>query len=129
MSKVLLVEDDPAESRLYQRLLSMEGFDVSVINNGTDCRSVALSFQPDIILMDIMMPKMNGFDVLDVMHFDDKLKSIPIVVLTNLSDKHYEIEALKRGAVRFINKSQTENKLLIGVIRDVISAYKFKTVA
>ena len=126
MSKVLLVEDDPAESRLYQRLLTAEGFDMVAIDNGQECHAAAVSFRPDIILMDIMMPKMNGFEALDILRIDKDLKMIPVVVLSNLSDDHYKEEAHKRGAVQFIIKSQIENKDLIGVIRDVLTAYTRK---
>ena len=128
MNKVLLVEDDPSESRLYKRLLELEGFEVMAIDNGQESRNSALQFHPDVILMDIMMPKMNGFDALDVLHFDEELNKIPVIALTNLSDQHYKDEALKRGAVRFVTKSQIENKNLVRMIRDVIEAYKQKGV-
>lgn len=128
MSKVLLIEDDPAESRLYQRLLTIEGFEVMAITNGSDCRASALTFHPDIILMDIMMPKMNGFEALDVIHFDERLKHIPVVMLTNLSDQHYKDEALRRGAVQFVVKSQVENKEFIRIVHDVLNAYTQKAV-
>ena len=126
MNKILLVEDDPSESRLYKRLLDLEGFEVMAIDNGQDSRNSALEFHPDVILMDIMMPKMNGFDALDILHFNEELNKIPVIVFTNLSDHHYEEEALKRGAVRFVTKSQIENKNLVRMIREVIEAYKQK---
>jgi len=88
---------------------------------------VAQKFRPDLILLDIMMPKMNGLDTLDVLHFDEALKNIPIVVFTNLSDQHYADEAMRRGAIKFITKSNIENSALIQTIRDIIQAYGAKT--
>ncbi|HUD19063.1 MAG TPA: response regulator [Patescibacteria group bacterium] len=129
MSKVLLVEDDEEESRLYQRLLTIEGFDVLTVDNGADCVEAGRTFHPDLILLDIMMPKMNGLDTLDVLHFDPDLKKVPVVVLTNLSDQHYADEAIRRGAVKFITKSNIENPALIQIIRDIMSAYGPKTPA
>jgi PleD family two-component response regulator len=121
--KILLVEDDPMESRMYQMLFTKEGFEIFAIENGTDCRKAAIDVKPHIILLDCMMPKMNGFEALDVLRFDEETKRIPVVMLTNLSDAHYEEEALKRGAVKFIIKSQIENKKLIETIKDIVAAF------
>jgi PleD family two-component response regulator len=126
MSKILVVEDDQPESRLYQNLFSKEGFEVVAIDNGHDCREKAIAEKPDVILLDIMMPQMNGFETLDVLRFDEETKKIPVVMLTNLSDKHYEDEALRRGAVKYVVKSQIENSKLVALVRDVMSAFSPK---
>lgn len=123
MSKILLVEDDPMESRLYQKLFKLENFEIVTIGNGHDCREKALEEKPDIILLDIMMPQMNGFETLDVLRFDEVTKKIPVIMLTNLSDKHYEEEALRRGAVKYVIKSQIENDKLVILVKDIINAY------
>lgn len=128
MSKVLLVEDDPAELRLYRNVLGAEGFEVVALENGQDSRQKAVDEKPDIILLDVMMPKMNGFEALDVLQFDPATKKIPVIILTNLSDPHYEEEALHHGAVKFLVKSQTENKQLVQIIRDVLTAFAAKPV-
>lgn len=117
---MLLVEDDPIVARMYSKLFIAEGFEVHVIDNGQDCLSATIYFHPDIIILDIMMPKMNGLDVLNALRFHDETKLIPVIVQTNLSDKTYEEEALRRGAVKYIVKSQIENKKLVNIIRDVL---------
>src|SRR5689334_16598756 len=122
MSKILLVEDDQPESRLYQNLFTKEGFEIVAVDNGQDCHAKAQEVKPDIILLDVMMPKMNGFETLDVLQFDPETKKIPVVMLTNLTDKHYEDEAFKRGAVKYIIKSQIENSKLVETVNDVIAA-------
>jgi CheY-like chemotaxis protein len=124
MSKILLIEDDVLESRMYQRLFSEEGFEIVTMENGQDSRQKAIDVRPDIILLDVMMPKMNGFETLDILQSDPTTKKIPVVLFTNLSGPHYADEALRRGATKFVVKSQMENKQLIQMIRDIISAYK-----
>jgi two-component system, cell cycle sensor histidine kinase and response regulator CckA len=123
MSKILLVEDDEAEQRLYINILKSEGFDVVLLANGQDCHNKVVEEKPDLILLDVMMPKMNGFETLDVLQFDSETKKVPVIILTNLSDPHYEEEALRHGAVKFLIKSQTENKQLVRIIQDVIQAF------
>jgi CheY-like chemotaxis protein len=127
MTKIMIVEDDPAEMRLYQNVLSKEGFEVVSLENGQDTRQKAIDEKPDLILMDVMMPKMNGFEALDVLQFDAETKKIPIIMLTNLSDPHYEEESLQHGAVKFLIKSQVENKQLVQIIRDVLTAFTPKS--
>jgi len=124
MSKVLLIEDDPMESRMYQRLFNEEGFEIAILESGQECRQKALDEKPDIILLDVMMPNVNGFEALDILRSDPETKKIPIVMFTNLSGSHYADEALRRGAVKFIVKSQVENKQLIIMIKDIIAAYQ-----
>lgn len=123
MGRILLVEDDPVEMRLYQNLFTQEGFEVVVIDNGQSCHEKALEVKPDVILLDMMMPKMNGFEALDVLRFDPETKKYPVVILTNLSDQHYQDEAFRRGALMYIVKSQIENKDLVQKVRDVIAAF------
>ncbi len=126
MNKILLVEDDEVDSRLYVNLFTKNGYEVLALPNGVDCHTNALEFAPQIILLDIMMPKMNGFDTLDVLHFDPNTAKIPVIVLTNLSDEHYEKEARKRGAVLFLTKSNVENSQLLQHVNDIINAFAVK---
>jgi len=128
MNKILLVEDDELESRMYQRIFSQEGFEIVAIENGESCHQKALDIQPDIILLDVMMPKMNGFETLDILEMDPITKKIPVIIFTNLSDPKYAEESLRRGAVKFIIKSQFENKQLIQIINDIINLYKKPTI-
>jgi CheY-like chemotaxis protein len=121
MQKILLVEDDPIESRLYVNLFTKEGFDIRALASGLDCVSTAVSFNPDVILLDIMMPGKNGYEVLDSLHNSEQVSGIPVVMLTNLSDDHFVEEAKKRGAVLFITKSNIENSVLISKVTDVIN--------
>ena len=64
--RILLVEDDIALSAVYKSRLELEGFDIREVNNGEDALSAALEYKPDLIVLDAMMPKISGFDVLDI---------------------------------------------------------------
>ncbi len=123
MSKILLVEDDEIESRLYVNLFTKSGHEIVAISNGVECRSKTIEYSPHVIILDIMMPLMNGFETLDVLKFDPDTAHIPIVVLTNLSDEKYEKEAHKRGATLFLTKSNIENSLFIEKVETIMSAY------
>lgn len=94
--KILLVEDDPMVVRMYKRKLTMEGFDLSLAYNGEEGLEAINKDRPDIILLDIMMPRMNGFEMLKRVKSDEKNKDIPIVILTNLGDRAEDVERSKR---------------------------------
>ena len=71
--KILLVEDDMALSAVYRSRLEIEGFDVREANNGEDALSATVEYRPDLILLDVMMPKISGFDVLDILRIRQRL--------------------------------------------------------
>jgi DNA-binding response OmpR family regulator len=75
--KILLVEDDDALASVYQTRLQAEGFDIKRVPNGEEALSTTLSYKPDLILLDVMMPKVSGFDVLDI------LRNTPKTVTAN----------------------------------------------
>lgn len=121
MFKLLLVEDDEEESRLYERLFTEEGFEVFKLKSGENCREAAVYFHPDIILMDLFMPKVNGLEALDTLHFHADTKDIPVIILTNISDPVREKDSYRRGASRFITKCNIENSELVLQVRSLIS--------
>jgi DNA-binding response OmpR family regulator len=85
-NKILLVEDDPMIVKMYQRKLIADGFELSLAFNGEEGLAALSKSRPDIILLDIMMPKMDGFEMLKKVKHDELWKDIPVVILTNLSD-------------------------------------------
>jgi CheY-like chemotaxis protein len=120
MAKILLIEDDPLIFRLYQRLFSLEGFQIEIAENGQAGLDKLNSFTPDIILLDIMMPTMNGIEMMSRLKDDEITKNIPVVVLTNLSDMRVTNMALAKGAVLYIIKSQTEPADVIATVKSVL---------
>ena len=83
--KILFIEDDEALARIYQVRLQAEGFDVKWCNNGEQALAQALRYQPDLVLLDIMMPRISGYDVLDILRNTPELGAVKVVALTALS--------------------------------------------
>jgi len=110
MSKVLLVEDDPLVSRMYSKSFRFEGVEVTLAKNGKEGLEVAKKIKPDLIYLDIMMPEMNGIEVLGRLKADKETKNIPVVMLTNLSGTHDVETAMTKGASGYMVKSEYKPK-------------------
>ncbi len=116
--KILLVEDDEGLATVYATRLEAEGFSVRHVPNGEDALSNAIEFKPDLILLDVMMPKISGFDVLDIIRNTPETTNVKIVMLTALNqDKDME-RARSLGVDDYLVKSQV-------VIADVVERIKF----
>lgn len=115
--KILLVEDDDGLANVYQMRLEAEGFTIKRVPNGEDALAVAVAFKPDLILLDVMMPKVSGFDVLDILRNTPETANIKIIMLTALSQDSDKEKADKLGADDYLVKSQV-------VIADVVERVK-----
>lgn len=102
---ILIVEDDTMISAMYQTKLSAEGFEVLVADNGADGLKLAADNKPDLILLDVIMPQMDGFAVLSELKENVKTKKIPVVLLTNLSTEEDQQKGKELGAEEYIVKS------------------------
>lgn len=111
--KILLVEDDIALAGVYQSRLELEGFNVKAVNNGEEALSAAIDYKPDLILLDAMMPKISGFDVLDILRNTPDTTNIRVIMLTALSQPKDKERAESLGVDDYLVKSQV-------VIGDVI---------
>jgi len=111
--RILLVEDDDALANVYVTRLQAEGFDVRRVNNGEDALAAAISYHPDLVVLDVMMPKVSGFDVLDILRNTPETANIKIIMLTALSQPSDQERAKSLGADDYLVKSQV-------VIADVI---------
>jgi CheY-like chemotaxis protein len=120
MSKVLLVEDDPIIIRLYEKILKLEGFEVEMADNGLAALEILPIFKPEIILLDIMMPTMNGVEFLGKMHENPEMQKIPVIVLTNVADSDVTLAAVNAGAALILIKSQTEPDDVVTAIKRVL---------
>ncbi len=114
---VLLVEDDPAIAHMYRLQLELEGYLVLTAGEGEAGLSIAERFQPDLIVLDIGLPDMNGLTLLDTMRANDRLRDVPIVILTNFDDPDTERRSLELGARQFLAKSKTTPDALANVVR------------
>jgi DNA-binding response OmpR family regulator len=116
--KILLVEDDETLSSVYIERLEAEGFDVRHVANGEEALANAMEYKPDLILLDVMMPKISGFDVLDILRNTPETTNIRIVMLTALSQPKDKERARQLGVDDYLVKSQV-------VIADVIERIKY----
>ena len=119
LKRILFVEDDEALATVYIARLQAEGFDVRHVTNGEDALATALSYHPDLILLDIMMPKVNGFDVLDILRNTPQTANLKIIILTALSQDSDKQRAEKLGVDDYLVKSQV-------VIADVVARIKHR---
>lgn len=115
--KILLVEDDDALASVYQTRLLAEGFDIKRVPNGEDALAAALEYRPDLILLDVMMPKVNGFDVLDILRNTPSIANMKVIMLTALSQDSDKERAESLGVDDYLVKSQV-------VIADVVAKIK-----
>ncbi|MCD4762252.1 response regulator [bacterium] len=103
--KILLIEDDPFLLSMYSTKFELEGFRIITAEDGEKGLRLALTVDPSIILLDILLPKMNGFDVLEKLKADDKGKDIPVILLTNLNQKDEIERAMSMGADDYLIKA------------------------
>lgn len=111
--KILLVEDDTTLSAVYRSRLELEGFDVREVDNGEEALSTTLEYKPDLILLDVMMPRISGFDVLDILRNTPETANIRVIMLTALSQPKDKDRAESLGVDEYLVKSQV-------VITDVV---------
>ena len=123
MAKILIVEDDPLMSRMYQKIFTFEGHDVTMAGDGQDGLDKALEHKPTLILLDVMMPKLNGLEVLEKLKADDDTKAIPVVMLTNLAGEQDAETALGKGAIKYIIKSEHEPKEVADMVKEILAGY------
>jgi DNA-binding response OmpR family regulator len=120
MTKVLIVDDDELIRQMYQKIFTVNGFDVEVAADGTDGVTKAASVMPDLIMLDIMMPNLNGLEALEKLKGDDKTKNIPVIMLTSLTAQQDAQSALAKGAARYIIKGEYEPKEVVKTVKEFL---------
>src|SRR5689334_20938072 len=103
-AKILLVEDDPQAVGILEPILISKGFSVSVARDGMEGLEKVKLHSPDLLLLDITMPRMDGIELCRRVKNDDTVRLIPIIMLTALTDLEKKLEALEAGADDFVNK-------------------------
>src|SRR5258708_707678 len=104
--KIMLVDDDPLITRMYERKLSKEGFAISIATNGEEALKALEKETPNLILLEVLMPKMNGWETLKKLKENPKTKDIPVISLTSLGDRPEDIQKFKDlGVKEYLVKS------------------------
>lgn len=120
MKKILIIEDDPLLSRMFQRVFTFEGYVPCLASNGQDGLNKLRDFRPDIILLDLMMPVLNGKDTLARLKADLATKDIPVIMLTNLADAETAKDLLTDGALQYVIKNKHSPQEIADMARDIL---------
>jgi len=115
MTKVLLIEDDPLLVNIYSTYFRNEGFESSSVTDGSTALDKVKDYEPDIILLDLMMPKLGGLGVLEAL--SKAGNKAPVIVYTNLDTEEKKKEVLEKGAVDFVSKSHTDPQDVLDIIK------------
>ena len=104
MAKILVVDDDIHATTLFKTILNAKGFEALIVNDSTIAVQTADSTNPDLIILDLMMPEPNGFEVCRMLRADPKYSRTPIVIFTAMGDSESKATALEAGANEFLTK-------------------------
>lgn len=120
MTKILLVEDDKSLREIYSVRLLAEGYTLISSGDGEEALAAAIGEKPDLIISDVMMPKISGFEMLDLLRSNENTKNIPIIMLTALSSDQQRERGTKLGADRYLIKSQVGIEDIVRTVHEVL---------
>ena len=120
MSKVMVVEDDAALREIYSIRITAEGYEVVSAGDGEEALAVAVREKPDLILSDVMMPKISGFDMLDILRNTPETANIKVIMMTALSADDQRARGERLGCDRYLVKSQVGIEDVINAIHEVL---------
>lgn len=119
--KILVIDDDITLLEMYKERLELANFQVEIATNGEEGLKKVQESKPDLILLDVMMPRVNGFDVIESLKKDQSTASIPVIMLTALVQETSKLRAQESGAVGYIIKSETMPGEVIKQIEETIN--------
>jgi len=125
--KILLVDDDKVFNEMYKLRLEASGYEVVVVEDGEKALVSAMKEKPNLILLDIMMPRINGLDVLDILKSTPETKNIPVIILTALLKDVNEVRGLMSGAADYLIKSEVTPIQVVEKIAEVLRRTGQKT--
>jgi DNA-binding response OmpR family regulator len=123
MAKILLVDDDKLMVKMYQGKFEDDGYDVLVAVDGQMGFDKALEVKPDLILLDIMMPRVNGLEMLKNLKSNDTTKNIPVILLTNVGGETDAEQGLSLGAVAYMVKAHYDAKDVVKKVKEILGGY------
>jgi CheY-like chemotaxis protein len=117
VAKVLYIEDHPAQRDILAQMLELNGFEVATANDGLEGVEKTRAWSPDLILMDLRMPRMDGFEAIKVIRSEDKIANIPIIAISAWASAKHKERALAAGANEHFTKPVDLNRLLTTINR------------
>jgi CheY-like chemotaxis protein len=121
MTKIMLVEDDKSLREIYGVRLSAEGYEITSAGDGEEALAMAVKERPDLILSDVMMPKISGFDMLDILRTTPETKDIKVIMMTALSSEDQRGRGESLGANRYLVKSQVGIEDVVRTVHEVLA--------
>src|SRR5438034_10052318 len=121
MKKVLIVEDDSIVVHIYKTRLEKEGYEVEIAPDGQSGFYRIHEFEPDAVMLDLMLPKMNGLDILKKIRAEAKFSKIPVVVFTNAYVPNMINEAFQAGATQVFNKATLTPRQILDALNNIIA--------
>lgn len=118
--KILIAEDDQFLSKMYQKKFELSGFEVMVVANGEEAVQKMTEWKPNMVVMDVMMPKLSGFEALKNAKAITTIKNIPIVILTNLGNPEDKEKAMELGAKDYLVKSDLTPQEVVDKVAKLI---------
>jgi len=118
--KIMIVEDDSALREIYSIRVAAEGYEIVSAGDGEEALAVAVREKPDLILSDVMMPKISGFDMLDILRATPETANIKVVMMTALSSDDQRERGERLGADRYLVKSQVGIEDVVNTIHEVL---------
>jgi len=112
MTDILIVEDSKTQEMILRNILEKNGFRVTAASDGRQAIEILQNLKPQMVISDIVMPDLNGFELSRYIKSSDRLRDIPVVLLTSLSDSQDIIQALSAGADYFLTKPYDETRLI-----------------
>jgi DNA-binding response OmpR family regulator len=121
MTKIAIIEDDPVISQMYRMKFEADGFDVQLANNGKRGVELVEAFTPDIILLDLQMPEMDGAEALGIIRKNDWGKNIPVIILTNLGEEESPKELRSLGIHSYIVKANLTPRQVVERVKEALN--------
>lgn len=121
MTKILLVEDDKSLREIYGVRLLAEGYDIVSAGDGEEALAMAIKEKPNLIVSDVMMPKISGFDMLDILRSTTETKQIKVIMMTALSSEDQRLRGEQLGADRYLVKSQVGIEDVVRTVHEVLA--------
>ena len=120
MTKIAIIEDDPVISQMYLMKFEADGFEVQLANNGQRGVELVKNFNPDMILLDIQMPEMNGAEALEKIRADESSATTPVIILTNMGEEESPKELRKLGIHSYIVKADLTPRQVVAKVKDAL---------
>jgi len=120
MTKIAIIEDDPVISQMYRMKFEADGFAVQLANNGTHGVEMVESYEPDLILMDLQMPEMDGEEALTLIRKNETSKHIPVIILTNLGEEEAPKGIRSLGIHSYIVKAELTPRQVVQRVKEAL---------